>query len=58
MQHWDALVTQHQIALGIQHWDAPEPCAPILPASKLPLRPLQLLLHGSSSPLSQHLPLP
>jgi len=65
-QHWISLWTQlrialgiqHQDALGIQHQDASAPCAPTLPASKLPPRPPQLLLHGSSSPPPQHPPLP
>lgn len=43
---------------GSSTGDAPGPCAPTLPASKLPPCPLQLLLHGSSSPLPQHPPLP
>lgn len=48
----------HGDALGIQHRDAPSPCAPTLPASKLSPGPLQLLLHESSSPPRQHPPLP
>lgn len=52
--HWDALGR----CTGTLHWDAPGLCAPTLPPSKLPPCRIQLLLHGSSIPPHQHLPLP
>lgn len=47
IQHCYPSRVQNQIALGIQHRDAPEPCAPSLPPSKL------LLTHCTSTPLPQ-----
>lgn len=43
---------------GTQHWDAPGPCAPILPASRLPPLPLQLLLMEAGADCTSISPCP